>query len=89
LKEKFPTKFNVLLVDPPYREYSERRVPAPSDLKQRLNSTSTRPSGENRDYMTFDEIARIDVGEVADYPSVMFLWAGSHHDTMVSISQYF
>ena len=35
--------------------------------------------------MSFEDILKVDVGSLAAYPSMMFLWAGSHHETMVTI----
>ncbi|KAJ8768831.1 hypothetical protein K2173_023735 [Erythroxylum novogranatense] len=58
--EFFGTKFDVILVDPPWEEYVHR---APG-------------IGDHMDYWTFDEILNLKIEAVADTPSFIFLWVG-------------
>ncbi|KAF6157711.1 hypothetical protein GIB67_037284 [Kingdonia uniflora] len=58
--EFFGTKFDVILVDPPWEEYVHR---APG---------ATDPS----DYWTFEEILNLKIEAIADTPSFIFLWVG-------------
>ncbi|XP_019454218.1 PREDICTED: methyltransferase-like protein 1 isoform X1 [Lupinus angustifolius] len=58
--EFFGTKFDVILVDPPWEEYVHR-APGVAD---------------HMDYWTFEEIMNLKIEAVADTPSFIFLWVG-------------
>ncbi|KAL5567957.1 hypothetical protein UlMin_024532 [Ulmus minor] len=56
----FGTKFDVILVDPPWEEYVHR-APGVAD---------------HMDYWTFEEIMNLKIEAIADTPSFIFLWVG-------------
>ncbi|KAK6137927.1 hypothetical protein DH2020_028340 [Rehmannia glutinosa] len=58
--EFFGTKFDVILVDPPWEEYVHR-APGVTD---------------HMDYWTFEEIMNLKIEAIADTPSFIFLWVG-------------
>ncbi|CAI0403078.1 unnamed protein product [Linum tenue] len=58
--ELFGTKFDVILVDPPWEEYVHR---APG-------------AADHMDYWTFEEILNLKIEAIADTPSFIFLWVG-------------
>ncbi|GLT35915.1 hypothetical protein SLA2020_103280 [Shorea laevis] len=58
--EFFGTKFDVILVDPPWEEYVHR-APGVAD---------------HIDYWTFEEIMNLKIEAIADTPSFIFLWVG-------------
>ncbi|MCL7049576.1 hypothetical protein MKW94_017781 [Papaver nudicaule] len=58
--EFFGTKFDVILVDPPWEEYVHR-APGVAD---------------HMDYWTFEEILNLKIEAIADTPSFIFLWVG-------------
>ncbi|XP_010537167.1 PREDICTED: methyltransferase-like protein 1 [Tarenaya hassleriana] len=58
--ELFGTKFDVILVDPPWEEYVHR-APGVAD---------------NMEYWTFEEIINLKIEAIADTPSFIFLWVG-------------
>ncbi|CAL5404497.1 unnamed protein product [Camellia sinensis] len=58
--EFFGTKFDVILVDPPWEEYVHR-APGVTD---------------HMEYWTFDEIMNLKIEAIADTPSFIFLWVG-------------
>ncbi|KAK9292672.1 hypothetical protein L1049_020650 [Liquidambar formosana] len=58
--EFFGTKFDVILVDPPWEEYAHR-APGVAD---------------HMEYWTFEEILNLKIEAVADTPSFIFLWVG-------------
>ncbi|KAJ8750871.1 hypothetical protein K2173_016052 [Erythroxylum novogranatense] len=58
--EFFGTKFDVILVDPPWEEYVHR-APGVAD---------------HTEYWTFDEILNLKIEAIADTPSFIFLWVG-------------
>ncbi|KAF5732376.1 hypothetical protein HS088_TW18G01070 [Tripterygium wilfordii] len=58
--EFFGTKFDVILVDPPWEEYVHR---APG-------------IAEHTEYWTFEEILNLKIEAIADTPSFIFLWVG-------------
>ncbi|KAL5980602.1 hypothetical protein ACLOJK_028510 [Asimina triloba] len=58
--EFFGTKFDVILVDPPWEEYVHR-APGVAD---------------NMEYWTFEEIQNLKIEAIADTPSFIFLWVG-------------
>ncbi|KAJ4739924.1 N6-adenosine-methyltransferase subunit METTL14 [Rhynchospora pubera] len=58
--EFFGTKFDVILVDPPWEEYVHR-APGITD---------------HIEYWTFDEIMNLKIEAIADTPSFIFLWVG-------------
>ncbi|KAA8539940.1 hypothetical protein F0562_026632 [Nyssa sinensis] len=58
--EFFGTKFDVILVDPPWEEYVHR-APGVTDLME---------------YWTFEEIMNLKIEAIADTPSFIFLWVG-------------
>ncbi|KAE9618293.1 hypothetical protein Lal_00047513 [Lupinus albus] len=58
--EFFGTKFDVILVDPPWEEYVHR-APGVAD---------------HMDYWTFEEIMNLKIEAIADTPSFIFLWVG-------------
>ncbi|KAE9589072.1 putative mRNA (2'-O-methyladenosine-N(6)-)-methyltransferase [Lupinus albus] len=58
--EFFGTKFDVILVDPPWEEYVHR-APGVAD---------------HMDYWTFEEIMNLKIEAIADIPSFIFLWVG-------------
>ncbi|KAL3520733.1 hypothetical protein ACH5RR_018882 [Cinchona calisaya] len=58
--EVFGTKFDVILVDPPWEEYVHR---APSVT-------------DHMEYWTFQEIMNLKIEAIADTPSFIFLWVG-------------
>ncbi|KAF8380211.1 hypothetical protein HHK36_027693 [Tetracentron sinense] len=59
-QEFFGTKFDVILVDPPWEEYVHR-APGGSD---------------HLEYWTFEEILNLKIEAIADTPSFIFLWVG-------------
>eukprot|EP00878_Enallax_costatus_P021350 GHUV01022599.1.p1 GENE.GHUV01022599.1~~GHUV01022599.1.p1 ORF type:complete len:485 (+),score=113.06 GHUV01022599.1:720-2174(+) len=61
-KELFGTKFDVILIDPPWEEYIRR---APHFVE---------PGAES---WTWEEIRNLNIEDVADTPSFVFLWCGS------------
>ncbi|XP_021899846.1 methyltransferase-like protein 1 [Carica papaya] len=56
----FGTKFDVILVDPPWEEYVHR---APGVV-------------DHMEYWTFEEILNLKIEAIADTPSFIFLWVG-------------
>lgn len=58
--EFFKTKFDVILVDPPWEEYVHR-APGVAD---------------HMEYWTFEEILNLKIEAIADTPSFIFLWVG-------------
>ncbi|KAK1419634.1 hypothetical protein QVD17_28862 [Tagetes erecta] len=58
--EFFGTKFDVILVDPPWEEYVHR-APGVAD---------------HMEYWTFEEIMNLKIEAIADTPSFVFLWVG-------------
>ncbi|KAK4774143.1 hypothetical protein SAY87_029162 [Trapa incisa] len=58
--EFFGTKFDVILVDPPWEEYVHR-APGVAD---------------HMEYWTFEEILNLKIEAIADIPSFIFLWVG-------------
>ncbi|KAK4790811.1 hypothetical protein SAY86_031224 [Trapa natans] len=58
--EFFGTKFDVILVDPPWEEYVHR-APGVAD---------------HTEYWTFEEILNLRIEAIADIPSFIFLWVG-------------
>ncbi|PRQ48943.1 putative mRNA (2'-O-methyladenosine-N(6)-)-methyltransferase [Rosa chinensis] len=58
--EFFGTKFDVILVDPPWEEYVHR-APGVAD---------------HTEYWTFEEIMNLKIEAIADTPSFIFLWVG-------------
>ncbi|KAF5731178.1 methyltransferase-like protein 1-like [Tripterygium wilfordii] len=58
--EFFGTKFDVILVDPPWEEYVHR-APGVADHKE---------------YWNFEEISNLKIEAIADTPSFIFLWVG-------------
>ncbi|PKI49078.1 hypothetical protein CRG98_030530 [Punica granatum] len=58
--EFFGTKFDVILVDPPWEEYVHR-APGVAD---------------HMEYWTFEEILNLKIEAIADTPSFIFLWVG-------------
>ncbi|KAF9614130.1 hypothetical protein IFM89_015449 [Coptis chinensis] len=58
--EFFGTKFDVILVDPPWEEYVHR-APGVADLTE---------------YWTFEQISNLKIEAIADTPSFIFLWVG-------------
>ncbi|GAV76287.1 MT-A70 domain-containing protein [Cephalotus follicularis] len=58
--EFFGTKFDVILVDPPWEEYVHR-APGVTD---------------HMEYWTFEEIQNLKIEAIADTPSFIFLWVG-------------
>ncbi|KAK9103666.1 hypothetical protein Sjap_020920 [Stephania japonica] len=58
--EFFGTKFDVILVDPPWEEYVHR-APGVAD---------------HMEYWTFEEIRNLKIEAIADTPSFIFLWVG-------------
>ncbi|KAJ8427946.1 hypothetical protein Cgig2_023241 [Carnegiea gigantea] len=58
--EFFGTKFDVILVDPPWEEYVHR-APGVTD---------------HMEYWTFEEIINLKIEAIADTPSFIFLWVG-------------
>ncbi|XP_074279842.1 N6-adenosine-methyltransferase non-catalytic subunit MTB-like [Silene latifolia] len=56
----FGTKFDVILVDPPWEEYVHR-APGVTD---------------HMEYWTFEEIMNLKIEAIADTPSFIFLWVG-------------
>ncbi|KAI3778325.1 hypothetical protein L2E82_07533 [Cichorium intybus] len=58
--EFFGTKFDVILVDPPWEEYVHR-APGVTD---------------HMEYWTFEEIMNLKIEAIADTPSFVFLWVG-------------
>lgn len=58
--DSFGTKFDVILVDPPWEEYVHR-APGVTD---------------HLDYWTFEEIQNLKIEAIADTPSFIFLWVG-------------
>ncbi|KAK3438875.1 hypothetical protein EUGRSUZ_C03422 [Eucalyptus grandis] len=58
--EFFGTKFDVILVDPPWEEYVHR-APGVAD---------------HTEYWTFEEILNLKIEAIADTPSFIFLWVG-------------
>lgn len=59
--ETFGTKFDVILIDPPWEEYA-RRAPGSSD------EISVWP---------WQDVQALDIGSIADTPAFVFLWCGS------------
>jgi len=60
------TKFDVILIDPPWEEYRSR---CPSAVVQNMN----------REVWTFEEIMNLRIDLIAHNPSFIFLWCGSMH----------
>ncbi|XP_020592588.1 methyltransferase-like protein 1 [Phalaenopsis equestris] len=60
IPEFFGTKFDVILVDPPWEEYVHR-APGITD---------------HIEYWTFEEIQNLKIEAIADTPSFIFLWVG-------------
>ncbi|CAN4105562.1 unnamed protein product [Withania somnifera] len=58
--EFFGTKFDVILIDPPWEEYVHR-APGVTD---------------HMEYWTFEEIMNLKIEAIADTPSFVFLWVG-------------
>jgi len=60
------TKFDVILVDPPWEEY-----------KQRVCGIGV--LGEDLEPWTLEELKQLKVGEIADSQSFLFMWVGETH----------
>lgn len=60
-------KFDVILVDPPWEEYEKRARGLPSYL---LNPDRYKS-------WTLEELQRLNIDQIADNPSFIFLWVGS------------
>uniref|UniRef100_A0A1J3HSW4 Methyltransferase-like protein 1 n=1 Tax=Noccaea caerulescens TaxID=107243 RepID=A0A1J3HSW4_NOCCA len=58
--ELFGTKFDVILIDPPWEEYAHR-APGVSD---------------SMEYWTFEDIMNLKIEAISDTPSFVFLWVG-------------
>ncbi|EDW64798.1 N(6)-adenosine-methyltransferase non-catalytic subunit METTL14 [Drosophila virilis] len=59
------TKFDVILIEPPLEEYA-RAAPAVATV-----------GGAPRVFWNWDDILNLDVGEIAEHRSFVFLWCGS------------
>jgi len=60
------TKFDVILLDPPWEEYHQRVC-------------GIDVIGEDLDPWTLDELKQLKIGEIADTQSFCFLWCGQTH----------
>jgi len=61
--ETFGTKFDVILIDPPYEEYV-RRAPHGSGMR-------------DREVWSAKDILSLEIEQIADNPCVLFLWCGA------------
>jgi N6-adenosine-specific RNA methylase IME4 len=80
LKKLLNKTFDVILVNPPWREHNDLLIPSPKHLEQLL--AGSQQSDKDREYWTPSEISDIGIKNIAGYPSLLFLWAGAHHETM-------
>ena len=62
-------KFDVLLIDPPWEEYEKRAQHLPAYLQKTERYKS----------WTLDEMLKLNVENIAENPSFLFLWVGSQH----------
>eukprot|EP00879_Flechtneria_rotunda_P026459 GHRR01028212.1.p2 GENE.GHRR01028212.1~~GHRR01028212.1.p2 ORF type:complete len:259 (+),score=66.68 GHRR01028212.1:600-1376(+) len=60
-KELFGTKFDVILIDPPWEEYVRRAPGFVADTE----------------WWSWEQIQALDIDAIADTPSFVFLWCGS------------
>jgi len=63
------TRFDVILVDPPWDEYARRAAAAGGS------------GGEDDESWSWEEVRALRVEDVADTPSFVFLWCGSREGT--------
>ncbi|SBT49717.1 methyltransferase, putative [Plasmodium ovale wallikeri] len=75
-------KFDVILIDPPWKEYYDRKIYNLDvlnsihidnyDLYNDINN-------EKDKYWSLEDIARLDIEKIAEVPSFLFLWCGVTH----------
>ncbi|WAR59547.1 hypothetical protein PtB15_11B187 [Puccinia triticina] len=74
LLELSPARFDVILLDPPLKEYVETYPSLASDPSIiRCGG----PSGQERDYWDWDELESLPLPQIAASPGFVFLWCGS------------
>lgn len=62
-------KFDVIVIDPPWQEYEDRVKELPIYQKH----------PESFQSWTFEEIAELQINEIGDTPSFLFLWVGTQN----------
>eukprot|EP00727_Mastigamoeba_balamuthi_P009347 m51a1_g5034 putative methyltransferase-like protein 14 homolog (431) ;mRNA; f:372070-373637 len=69
------TKFDVVLIDPPWEEYASRC----SDPSSSASSASS-PSSSSPSYWSYDALRALEVERITETPSFLFLWCGSRQE---------
>ncbi|SOV17001.1 mRNA methyltransferase, putative [Plasmodium sp. gorilla clade G2] len=75
------TKFDVILIDPPWKEYYDRKmhnlhVLNNINLDQDLNNDMY---NEKDRFWTLEDLANIEIEKIAEVPSFLFIWCGVTH----------
>lgn len=80
------TKFDVILIDPPWKEYFDRKMHKFTLLDglhmnaNDFNYNVNNESGNDVDnYWSVEEIANLEIEKIAEVPSFLFLWCGVTH----------
>ncbi|PLW33693.1 hypothetical protein PCASD_10298 [Puccinia coronata f. sp. avenae] len=69
-----PARFDVILIDPPLKEYIETY---PHLASNPSTANCGGPQGAERDYWDWDELERLPLPQIAASPGFIFLWCGS------------
>eukprot|EP00366_Plasmodium_knowlesi_P004943 XP_002262441.1 methyltransferase, putative [Plasmodium knowlesi strain H] len=87
------TKFDVILIDPPWKEYYDRKIHN-LDLLNSMHIENYDLNGDiNNDkdkYWTVDDLASLEIDKIADVPSFLFIWCGVTHleDARILLSKW-
>ncbi|EDL44164.1 hypothetical protein, conserved [Plasmodium vivax] len=76
------TKFDVILIDPPWKEYYDRKI-YNLDLLSSMHIENYDLNGDinnDRDkFWSLEDLASLEIEKIADVPSFLFLWCGITH----------
>lgn len=70
-----PARFDVILLDPPLKEYVETYPHLASQHPSMVGCGG--PKGAERDYWDWDELEKLPLPQIAASPGFVFLWCGS------------